>query len=51
MMSVNSIAKNLEKKFLKRFKFYRLKFSQIDTIIKSGADIIIFDLGHLCYTN
>ena len=43
--SVVSIAKNFEKKFLKRFKFCRLKFSQIDTIIKSGADIIIFDLG------
>ena len=32
--SVVSIAKNFEKKFLKRFKFCRLKFSQIDTIIK-----------------
>ena len=40
-----SIAKKLEKKFDKRFKFYQLKFSQIDKLIKEYVDGIIFDLG------
>ena len=44
-ISVINIAKNLEKKFHNRFKFYHLKFSQIDTILKKNADTIIFDLG------
>ena len=28
-----------------RFKFYQLKFSQVDTVLKNNADVIIFDLG------
>ena len=39
------IARQLEKKFKKRFKFYQLKFSQINSIIKNYADTVIFDLG------
>ena len=40
-----SLAKELEKKFPKRFKFYPIKFSQIDTISNDKVDTIIFDLG------
>ena len=40
-----SIAKKLKKKFNKRFKFYNLKFSQVDTVLKDCVDTIIFDLG------
>ena len=40
-----SIASQLEKKFKKRFEFYRVKFSQVDNILKNYADTIIFDLG------
>ena len=43
--SVISIAKKLEQKFKKRFKFYNLKFSQINTVLAKEADAIIFDLG------
>ena len=43
--AVTSIAKKLEKKFPKRFKFYQLKFSKIDEILKNKVDTIIFDLG------
>ena len=43
--SVISIAKKIEKKIQKRFKFYQLKFSQIDQILKNNVDTIIFDLG------
>ncbi len=43
--SVISIAKKIEKKFQSRFKFYQLKFSQIDQILKKNVDTIIFDLG------
>ena len=39
------IAKDLEKKFPNRFKFYQTKFSQLDTISKDNVDAIIFDLG------
>ena len=39
------IASQLEKKFKKRFEFYRVKFSQVDNILKNYADTIIFDLG------
>ncbi len=39
------IAKELEKKFPKRFKFYQIKFSQLDAISKECVDVIIFDLG------
>ena len=38
-------AKELEKKFPKRFKFYQIKFSQLDSIPKDCVDVIIFDLG------
>ncbi len=40
-----SIAKKLEEKFQNRFKFYNLKFSQIDKISKNLVDLIVFDLG------
>ena len=43
--AVKIIAKKLEKKYQKRFKFHQLKFSQIDKIIKDQVDTIIFDLG------
>ena len=43
--SVISIAKKIEKKFKKRFKFYQSKFSLIDQITNHKADIIVFDLG------
>ena len=39
------IAKNLEKKFPERFKFYQNKFSQIDVVTNKSVDLIIFDLG------
>ena len=39
------IAKELEKKFPNRFKFYQIKFSQLDTISNNCVDVIIFDLG------
>ena len=39
------IAKDLEKKFPKRFKFYQLKFSHLDSIPYDNVDVIIFDLG------
>ncbi len=38
-------ARELEKKFPKRFKFYQIKFSQIDTISNEYVDAVIFDLG------
>ena len=43
--SVTSSAKKLEKKFKNRFKFFQVKFSQIDKILKENVDTIIFDLG------
>ena len=43
--SVISIANKLEKEFKDRFKFYQIKFSQIDKILKNDVDTIIFDLG------
>ena len=43
--SVTSTAKKLEKKFKNRFKFFQIKFSQIDKILKENVDTIIFDLG------
>ena len=42
---VQKIGKELEKKFPQRFKFYQITFSQINTISKNNADVIIFDLG------
>ena len=38
-------AQKLEKKFKKRFKFYQLKFSQINQIFNHKVDTIDFDLG------
>ena len=38
-------AKKLEKKYPKRFKFYQLKFSQLETISIDNVDVAIFDLG------
>ena len=38
-------AKKLEKKYPKRFKFYQLKFSQLESISIENADVVIFDLG------
>ena len=42
---VSFIANKLEKKFPKRFKFYQIKFSQLDCILEDNIDVIIFDLG------
>ena len=42
---VKKIGKELEKKFPKRFKFYQITFSQLDTVSKDNVDVIIFDLG------
>ena len=33
------------KKISKRFKFYQIKFSQIDTLSNEKVDAVIFDLG------
>ena len=38
-------AKELEKKFSNRFKFYQMRFSKLDTISEDNFDAIIFDLG------
>ena len=43
--AVISRANELQKKYQKRFKFYQIKFSQLDTIIEDHVDAIIFDLG------
>ena len=43
--SAFSIARELEKKFKDRFRFYISKFSQIDKILDQPVDAIIFDLG------
>ena len=42
---VSSIAKEIEKKYAQRFKFYQIKFSQLDTITDNNVDAVIFDLG------
>ena len=39
------IAEKLEKKYQNRFKFYHLKFSQLNEIIKGQVDVVVFDLG------
>lgn len=39
------LAKELEKKFPNRFKFYQIKFSEIESISREKVDTIIFDLG------
>ena len=38
-------ANELQKKYQKRFKFYQIKFSELDKILNKNADTIIFDLG------
>ena len=38
-------AKKLKKKFPTRFKFFNIKFSQLDKISNENIDLIIFDLG------
>lgn len=43
--SVYSLANKLENKFKDRFKFYQIKFSQLDEISINKIDVIIFDLG------
>ena len=42
---IKSLANDLEKKFPERFKFYQIKFSQLDTISNEHVDAVIFDLG------
>ncbi|MDA9684862.1 16S rRNA (cytosine(1402)-N(4))-methyltransferase RsmH [Candidatus Pelagibacter bacterium] len=42
---VISIANKLKKKFKNRFKFFQLRFSQMDEVLKEDADTIIIDLG------
>ncbi len=42
---IKSLADELEKKFPKRFRFYQIKFSQLDTVSSEDVDAIIFDLG------
>ena len=42
---VYSKAKALERKYPNRFKFYQIKFSQIENISSKKVDAIIFDLG------
>ena len=39
------ISKEFKKRFPERFKFYQLKFSQLDTISREDVDVVIFDLG------
>tara|TARA_X000001036_G_C20691716_1_gene809639 strand:+ start:2184 stop:3194 length:1011 start_codon:yes stop_codon:yes gene_type:complete len=43
--AVISAAQKLQKKFAKRFQFHQIKFSEIDTILKTEVDAFIFDLG------
>ena len=43
--AVISIAQKLEKKFKNRFRFLKLKFSQIDKVVENYVDTVIFDLG------
>ena len=43
--NVIPIAEKLKKKFPKRFKFHKIKFSQIENIIEDKVDVVIFDLG------
>mgnify|MGYP001219043451 CR=1 FL=1 len=42
---VKNIGKELEKKFPQRFKFYQVKFSQLNEVSKDNVDVILFDLG------
>ena len=38
-------AKKIEKKYTNRFKFFQIKFSQLETISIDNVDVVIFDLG------
>ena len=40
-----SLAKKLEQSFPNRFRFYQIKFSQLDSISNDHVDAVIFDLG------
>ena len=42
---IKLFAEAFKKKFPKRFKFYQIKFSQLDIISNKNVDAIIFDLG------
>ena len=42
--NIKPLAQELEKKHPERFKFYQIKFSQLDTISNENVDAIIFDL-------
>ncbi len=42
---IKLFADGLKKKFPKRFKFYQIKFSQLDITTNENVDAIIFDLG------
>ena len=35
----------MKKNFLKRFRFYQNKFSQLDNVLEENVDVILFDLG------
>ncbi len=39
------IAEEIKKKFPKRFKFFQIKFSQLDSVPSDNVDVVIFDLG------
>ena len=43
--NIKPLAQELEKKHPERFKFYQIKFSQLDTISDEFVDVVIFDLG------
>jgi len=40
-----SLAKKMEQSFPNRFRFYQIKFSQLDSISNDYVDAVIFDLG------
>ncbi len=42
---IKFFAEAFKKKFPKRFKFYQIKFSQLDIISNKNVDAVIFDLG------
>ncbi len=44
-VNVIGVANKFEKKFQKRFEFYKIKFSQINSVLKDQVDTVIFDLG------
>ena len=43
--SVKILAKKLEVEFPKRFKFFQIKFSQLEAISNESVDAVVFDLG------